>query len=260
MRFCFALVAAALLTGSPYSSAETPSLPEDASTNPHLKAAQQLVDSNPSGAADEYEAAVAADPKLAIAHYELGLLYAEKLSQPINSIYHLQRFLKLAPTNEHAANARQLVSQESDAFAASLPNASPTVAQVSKLQRENAAYKKQVDDAAQTISKLQAQLAQAGVPRPAQADATGAAPVGVTPAAGILSPTPPAPVAGTTTPAAADASGGRTYTVVKGDSLWKIAHKMYPHDTQNGVVKIQDANKDAIGGKPLKIGQVLIIP
>jgi len=48
--------------------------------------------------------------------------------------------------------------------------------------------------------------------------------------------------------------------VVKGDSLWKIAHKMYPGDTKNGVAKIQEANKDVLGTKPLKIGQVLIIP
>ena len=50
------------------------------------------------------------------------------------------------------------------------------------------------------------------------------------------------------------------YTVVKGDSIWKIAHAMYPGDTKNGVEKIQEANKDALGTKPLKIGQVLIIP
>jgi len=48
--------------------------------------------------------------------------------------------------------------------------------------------------------------------------------------------------------------------VVKGDSLWKIAHKMYPGDTKNGVDKLQEANKDSLGGKPLKIGQVLIVP
>ena len=35
---------------------------------------------------------------------------------------------------------------------------------------------------------------------------------------------------------------------------------MYPGDTKNGVDKLQEANKDAIGGKPLKIGQVLIVP
>lgn len=58
---------------------------------------------------------------------------------------------------------------------------------------------------------------------------------------------------------APSATGGRTYKVVSGDSYWKIAKKMYPGDTKNGVEKIQDANKETVG-KPLKIGQVLIIP
>ena len=52
----------------------------------------------------------------------------------------------------------------------------------------------------------------------------------------------------------------RTYTVKSGDSLWKIAHKMYPHDTNNGEEKIKDANKDAFSAKFLKPGQVLVIP
>jgi LysM repeat protein len=63
------------------------------------------------------------------------------------------------------------------------------------------------------------------------------------------------------TNAPADAGPSRTYKVVSGDSLWKIAHKMYPGDTKNGIDKIKDANKDTLPeGKPLKIGQVLIIP
>ena len=66
--------------------------------------------------------------------------------------------------------------------------------------------------------------------------------------------------AATGTAPAADAGPSKTYKVVKGDSLWKIAHKMYPGDTKNGVEKLKDANKDAIGNKPLKIGQVLVVP
>ena len=54
-------------------------------------------------------------------------------------------------------------------------------------------------------------------------------------------------------------AGARSYTVVKGDSYWRIAKKMYPGDTKNGVAKIQEANKQTMS-KPLKIGQVLVIP
>ena len=145
------------------------------------------------------------------------------------------------------------------------PADSTSTTDVAKLQAENATLKKEVSDAQQTIAKLQAQLAQSGQ------TSTTAAP-------DASSPTPAAPsgplkalpldatntVANTAAPGSsgtdAAPAGSRTYTVVKGDSLWKIAHKMYPGDTKNGVDKLQEANKDAIGGKPLKIGQVLIVP
>jgi 5'-nucleotidase len=66
--------------------------------------------------------------------------------------------------------------------------------------------------------------------------------------------------AGTNGAPAAPAGPSRSYTVVKGDSLWKIAHKMYPGDTKNGEDKIRAANQDVFNGKFLKPGQVLVIP
>jgi nucleoid-associated protein YgaU len=155
---------------------------------------------------------------------------------------------------------------------------------VAALQAENAALKKQVADAAHTIAQLQAELAKAGIHhRAATASTTDSTPASVdnaAPAVADMSAAPASTNAASSGPQralpldatnanvtatapgspATDAGAGRTYTVVKGDSIWKIAHKMYPGDTKNGVDKIQEANKDAIGGKPLKIGQVLIIP
>ncbi len=65
----------------------------------------------------------------------------------------------------------------------------------------------------------------------------------------------------TPTTATTDNGAIRTYKVVSGDSLWKIAKKMYPGDTKNGIEKIKDANKDTLSdGKPLRVGQVLNIP
>ncbi|HEX4141556.1 MAG TPA: LysM peptidoglycan-binding domain-containing protein [Candidatus Methylacidiphilales bacterium] len=246
--------------------------------NPHYKQAQQDLDNNDAGsAADEYEAALAADPKLADAHYELGVLYAEKLSEPIAALYHLDRFLKLAPNSPNAPAARDLVTTESEAFAASLPGSSTSSA-LARLQLENADLKKQATDASHTIATLQTQLATmqqqvteanaraAATPEPA----TGAPPAvgSVPPASGaptsaapVLVPTPtPAATPGGPAVATPDAGGARTYTVRSGDSLWKIAHKMYPHDTTNGEEKIKDANKDAFSVKFLKPGQVLVIP
>jgi 5'-nucleotidase/UDP-sugar diphosphatase len=119
---------------------------------------------------------------------------------------------------------------------------------------------------------LQAQLAAAGgnhqaepasgsAPAPV-ATATGAATPPVPPRALPLDATNAAPAAATATAGGTESGGAnRSYKVVSGDSLWKISHKMYPGDTKNGIDKIKDANKDTlIEGKPLKIGQVLVIP
>lgn len=71
--------------------------------------------------------------------------------------------------------------------------------------------------------------------------------------------------------AAASIGSGRSYTIVNGDSLWKIAQKQYGDGSQWN--RIYDANKDAIetaakkygklssdGGKWIYPGVTLIIP
>lgn len=266
----------------------------DDSRNPYYKQAQQDLDNNnPAAAAADYEAALGANPKLAGAHYQLGIIYGEKLSDPVGSIFHFKRYLELAPNSDQAEKVKELIDKQSQTFAAGLPS-SPTQSadEYAKLQSDNAALKKQVEDATHTITQLQAQLAQAkhhhdavaATPPPASSPAPAVAADGVTPSAPVATSEVAVPVAAPATPAtppralpldatntvaspaspegtpAAATGASRTYTVVKGDSIWKIAHKMYPGDTKNGVDKITEANKDAINGKLLKIGQVLIIP
>jgi nucleoid-associated protein YgaU len=252
----------------------------DDARNPHYKQAQQYLDNNnPTAAAAEYEAALAANPTLADAQYQLGILYGEKLQDPISSIYHFKHYLVLQPNSEHAANAKQMMAKEAQIFAASLPNSAQSESDMSALKTQNAALKKQADDASHTIAQLQGQLAQAATHHPAAtaagaptaaapdlsavtdtgAPTTNAAPTGPRKALPLDATNtvenPAAPGAGTP-----DAGPSRTYTVVKGDKLWTIAKRMYPGHTKEGVEKIQEANKDALGTKPLKIGQVLIIP
>jgi nucleoid-associated protein YgaU len=152
-------------------------------------------------------------------------------------------------------------------------SSAPTGDDVAKLKAENAALTKEVSDAKHTIAKLQAELAKAGIhhqtaPAEPAAEGNPADASAVTDTTAPTGPQKALPLDATNVIAnpaapgapAVDTANSRSYTVVKGDSLWKIAHKMYPGDTKNGVDKIQEANKDAIGGKPLKIGQVLIIP
>jgi hypothetical protein len=263
-RFCLTFAVFIALAGSNGVMGQGHS---DDSTNSHLKQAQQDLDNNkPAEAADEYEAALAANPKLPNAEYELGVLYGEKLHDPISSIYHLKRFRLLAPSSDKATSAQELIDKESKVFAATVPNQDSD--QITKLQAENAGQKKSLEDASHTITLLQGQLAQA-----AKTPGAATAAVGTTTTPGSTGPqkalpldqmNPNVPVPGapaaTGTAAAAGTVPGRSYTVVKGDKIWTIAKKMYPGHTKEGVDKIQEANKDALGNKPLKIGQVLIIP
>jgi nucleoid-associated protein YgaU len=142
---------------------------------------------------------------------------------------------------------------------AAVDASAPASDNIATLKAQNAELQKEVSDAKQTISELQAKLAQTGSGGQPSATTDTAAPAGPQKALPLdatnVVTTPGVPGA-----AASDAGPSKTYTVVKGDSLWKIAHKMYPGDTKNGVDKLQEANKDAIGGKPLKIGQVLVVP
>ena len=50
------------------------------------------------------------------------------------------------------------------------------------------------------------------------------------------------------------------YTVIRGDSLWRISEKFFGTSSRWG--EIYEANKDVIGPNPrlLKIGQILVIP
>jgi LysM repeat protein len=281
-RLFLACAAALTLAGCNQASADKDPAQTDSDNNPNYKQAQQDLDNNnPSGAVADYEAALAANPKLAGAHYELGVIYGDKMNDPISSIYHFKRFLELSPSTDKKDQVQALIDKEGQDFAASLPAAKPQISadDMNKLTTENAALKKQVDDANTTIAALQEKLkhqpavvaaapATPDAAAPAAADDASAPapsgpktalPVDPTVAASGNADTDAAANATSTNSSNAPPAGARSYTVAKGDSYWKIAKKMYPGDTKNGVEKIQEANKQTVG-KPLKIGQVLVIP
>jgi nucleoid-associated protein YgaU len=285
-QISWVLVASLALAGCDLTDKQD--LQYDDARNPFYKQAQQDLDNNnPAAEAGDYEQALGANPKLVGAHYQLGHIYGEKLNDPIASIFHFQQYVKLAPNGDKVDEVKALIDKESQAFAAGLPNsAAQSADDYARLQADNAVLKKQVEDAARTISQLQTQLGKHRKAAATDASATAATAPAATPAAATapvdVAQATPGAVAATATatspralpldstngptaaapdsPTAPVAGPSRTYTVVKGDSIWKIAHQMYPGDTKNGVEKIQEANKDAINGKPLKIGQVLIIP
>jgi hypothetical protein len=136
--FCLSFAVFFALAGSPWARSQ--SAPTDDSSAAHLKQAQQDLDNNkPAEAADEFEAALAANPKLPEAEYQLGILYGETLHDPISSIYHMKRFRLLAPNSDKNANAQIIIDKQSKTFASTVPTDSSD--QIAKLQSRKSSSK-----------------------------------------------------------------------------------------------------------------------
>ncbi len=180
-----------------------------------------------------FERVIEERPAIARAHLEAAMLYDTHMSDYIRAIYHYQRYLDKRPKTEKRDLILGLITAAELSFAAALPN-SPEGALdlIGKLQRENAV--------------LRDQLARAGresAPTPARA-------VADQPRA-PATPRPPAPE-----PAVGVVD---LYTVERGDTLTRIAHRFYGDSTKWTV--ILEANSDVMK-KPedLRIGQRLVIP
>jgi len=61
------------------------------------------------GAVASLEKALEGNPRLALAHWELGLLFCQQVPDPAAAIYHFQKLLKLRPDWRHAETARQKI-------------------------------------------------------------------------------------------------------------------------------------------------------
>ena len=61
------------------------------------------------GAIESFTEALEANPRSAAAHFELGVLYAERESDPAAAIYHYGQYLRLRPDAGNAEMVRQLI-------------------------------------------------------------------------------------------------------------------------------------------------------
>ena len=185
----------------------------------HKQAAQDY-----RGAVNSYEAALDGTVKSADVHFRLGLLYVDKLNEPVSAVHHFRRYLELLPTGPHAREAKANLDRLELTLATTLAGGTLiTHTEAAKLKAEN--------------KDLKAQLALARNPPP-----------------GAVTPGAPG--------ATADhklAPGSQTYQVQPGDTLASISRKFYK--TKARAKDIQDANHNAIPDmRKLKPGQTLIIP
>lgn len=206
--------------------------------DPLLKRAQALKSvQDIDGAIETYNRALDRKPTLARAHLELGLLYDANKQDYVRAIYHYQRYLELRPQAEKKKLIEDLIRQAKLSYAASLPHQpGGAVEQIAVLKREIEMLK----------AELERQKGGGGGVAPAAKARTGKAKAAEPAAKDDLKPEPAKPAV-------------QTYVVQNGDTLSRIAEKMY--NDRNKWKAIYDANRGTLASpESVKTGQTLIIP
>jgi tetratricopeptide (TPR) repeat protein len=171
-----------------------------------------------------YESALEDRPSDAEVHYKLGLLYDDKMNDPLNALHHFKRYLAIAPAGPHAADVKNFVKRDELSLLTSLSgDAVISRAEATRLRNENMTLRKELDEA---HGRAHTVLERAGDSRK---------------------------------PATNSDAAKRTYVVQHGDTLASISRKFYK--TSAHWKQILDANRDVIDNpKRLTAGQTLLIP
>ncbi|MFD1745186.1 5'-nucleotidase C-terminal domain-containing protein [Rhizobium helianthi] len=198
-----------------------------------------------------------------------GMKYAFDRSKPVGSrisdimVKEGDKFVPLDPAKTYGVVTNNYVRGGGDGFKVFATNAinaydfGPNLEQaVADYLTANNPYKPYTDGRIQDITPAD-YVAPAKAPAPAApaatAQAPAAAPAPATPAPAASAPATAAPAA----PAAAASQGPKTYKVMKGDSLWKIAEATYGNGEE--WKKIAEANK-LRNPNLLEVGHELQLP
>lgn len=189
-------------------------------------------------------------------HLEAGYIYLRTLKNPINAIYHFNRYLRLVPQSAQATQVRQLIETAQKEFARQLP-AQPYEGQldridlmdlVNTLKQENDGLKRDLMAATARVEQLENVLGQA------RRSTQGQAP---TQQVRIQPNAPTQAVA--TTPQPSPSNAPRTYNVQSGDTLSAISTRFY--GTPSRWIDIYQANRDRLSSESaLRVGQEIRIP
>jgi len=237
--------------------------------NPFFRqATKDIADLNYPAAIKQFEKALTVNPNVAKAYLQIGLLYGDKLGDPISAIYFYQKYLEARPNAGEREEVLASMEKAKIDFALSLTNTGiQNAAEIARISKENVDLKQQITQLQGALAAKEAQVSQV---------AGAAAPPKATPA--VVPATPPVaekatrteanmPSVPAATPPAAPAeaavppAGAKQHTISKGDTLWKLAKQYYPAslDLNEEIAKIKAANP-GLDDRNLKIGTVIVIP
>jgi LysM repeat protein len=121
----------------------------DEQQNPHFKAGREKLSAlDYRGAIESFERAVEDNPRSALAHFELGVLFEQHANDYAAALYHYNKALKLRPNGNPADIIRQRIpgcKQEllkADSLAIVNPN---VLRETERLREENLALRKQIE-------------------------------------------------------------------------------------------------------------------
>jgi LysM repeat protein len=258
IRFAFCLPAVLLgvvLGGCAPGQGQT-----DDEKEPHYVLGQGRVNAmDYSGARDAFEASLEANPRSAAAHFELGMLYEEKLADPAAAVYHYERYLKFNPNAGNAVLIQQHIDackQQLAAGVLGLPSSSAAQQQLEKLAGQNRALQQQVEQLEETIKQWNAYYASQLAVRsnaPPQKN-PGAQPNPDSLPDNISMAPATTPDKAQTKPAPPKPAKPRTHTVVAGETAARIAR-------DSGVkLSALGAANPGVNLSRIRAGQVLNLP
>jgi len=257
--------------------------------NPFFRqASKDIADLNYPSAIKQLEKAISVNPNVVKAYLQIGLLYGDKLGDPVSAIYFYQKYLEARPNASEREEVLAAMEKAKIDFALSLTNTGiQNAAEIAKISKENVDLKQQIAQLQGTLAAKEAQVSQvagaAAPPRatpvntvvpaapstPAVAEKKAKAVPGKgqetvaksTPAADLPSVPPATPPAAPAESSTGTQSSAKQHTIAKGDTLWKLAKTYYPAslDLNEEIKKIKAANP-GMDDRNLKIGTVINIP
>ncbi len=171
-----------------------------------------------------YESALDGTADSADVHYQLALLYDDKMKEPLMALHHFKRYLTLAPTGTRAEEVKKFMKRDELELVTNLSgDALVTRTEAARLRNDNLSLRKALEERATSARAV-------AVTKKDAKKKSGNS--GTTP---------------------------RTHTVEAGDTLFSLSRKYY--DSPDRWKDILKANKKSVDnpGK-LKVGQELTIP